>query len=191
MTDTPRTAVIEAFRALEACDWAALLAVLDPGAIAEFKTRQREQLALHDAMLAELGRLDGDGSPEERPLSFGSMLKSVFAVPDLPAFEALPPALVLRRWLVVSRRGAGASDLPAREVLGEVFEGRDLAHVVFRERRVIDAPIRPQESIRVLTARRVAQGWRTELGGGLLFGEDGSFGIGYDPGEVDPTEGEL
>jgi hypothetical protein len=115
-------------------------------------------------------------------------------VPDLAAFEALPATLVLRRWLMVSRGRAPTGPLLERVMLGEVFEGPDLAHVVFRERWVLDtnvpAALQRGDSTRVLSVRRTPSGWRVGLGGGLLFDESGGFGIGYDPGKIDPTEGE-
>jgi hypothetical protein len=39
--------------------------------------------------------------------------------------------------------------------------------------------------IRVITTRRTPEGWRVGLNGGLVLGESGDWGIGYDDEEAD------
>ena len=196
MPTSPRAAVEQAFRALDARDWVALFAVLDPDAVAQFKARQREHLEFEQAAQDELAALP-PVEPESTEPGFPrrGLLHDVFAVPDLAAFEALPAPIVLRRWLMVARGSAPARVSFERHVLGEVFETPDLAHVVMRERPIEDPDVaersRREESVRVISARRTAAGWRVGLHGGLVFDEGGGFGIGYDPGKTDPTDGEA
>ena len=196
MVTSPRVVVEQAFRALDARDWVALFAVLDPDAVAQFKARQLVHLEFEQATrdeLAEFATAESGGTELGSPQ--GGLLHHVFAVPDLAAFEALPAAIVLRRWLMVARGRAAVGVLPERQVLGEVFEGPDLAHVVLRERAIEDPDtperFRRESSVRVISARRGTQGWRVGLHGGLVYDEGGGFGIGYNPGETDPTEGEA
>ncbi|MEO5815080.1 MAG: hypothetical protein ABIT20_07360 [Gemmatimonadaceae bacterium] len=170
--------VDSAFRAAEARDWQALFNVLDPAAIEQFKQQQRPMVVM-STDLSALGEQDE-----------GGMLRGVFGVPDLAAFDTLPAALVLRRWLVVSH---GTHDTrPAmtqmRRAIGHVLESPDVAHVVFREQWV--GPM-PREAVRVISVRRVDGHWRVGLGGGLVSDETGGVGIGYNPGSVDPTLGEA
>lgn len=196
MPASPRAAVEQAFRAMDARDWVALFAVLDPDAIAQFKARQLVHLEFEQAARdARAGLTHPEAWTSEAGGPSGGLLQHVFAVPDLAAFEALPAQIVLRRWLMVARSSATAGTPPERHVLGEVFEGTDLAHVVLRERAIDDPdvpePFRRETSIRVISARRTAAGWRVGLHGGLVFHEGGGFGIGYNPGETDPTAGEA
>lgn len=178
MSDTALTAAAAAFDAEAARDWQALFAVLDPAAIQRFKTDQRRILELSE---------DADFiRPRTRD---GGMLQHVFGVSSLAAYDALPPALVLRRWLVVSHSRRPEQQKPTRQLLGEVREGSDLAHVVFREHGPNDEA--GENRVRVISARRTTSGWRVTLGGGLVADEAGGVAIGYNPGAVDPTEGEA
>lgn len=195
MAGSPSTAVEQAFRALDAHDWLALFAVLDPEAIAEFKARQLVHLEFEEATReerAELARAKSEST--EASVPHAGLLQHVFAVQDLSAFEALPAPIVLRRWLMVARGRAPVGVSIERKVLGEVLEGPDLAHVVLREHAIEDPDVperfRRETSVRVISARRTATGWRVGLHGGLVFEESGGFGIGYNPGLTDPTEGE-
>jgi hypothetical protein len=195
MPISPSAAVEQAFRALDAHDWPALFAVLDPDAIADFKARQLQHLEFEQATRDEYSELSR-AVPESAEVGAprGGLLEHVFAVRDLDAFAALPASLVLRRWLMVARGRTAVGRSPERHTLGEVFERPDVAHVVYRERAMEDpdAPeeFQVQDSVRVITARRTGAEWRVGLHGGLVFDESGGFGIGYDPGRTDPTEGE-
>ena len=73
-----------------------------------------------------------------------------------------------------------------RDIVGEDF---GLAHVVFREHGPNDEA--GENRVRVISARRTTSGWRVTLGGGLVADEGGGVAIGYNPGAVDPTEGEA
>jgi len=178
MTDSPIGAATAAFHAVDAGDWQALFAVLDPVAIERFKSYQRRIL--------EMSESAGLFRRRKRP---GGMLQQVFAVSSLDEYDALPAAFVLRRWLVVSRGRFQHPERPEthREMLGEVHEGPGMAHVVFRESWSGGEELVAR--VRVISARRTERGWRIELGGGLVLDEGGGAGIGYSPG-TDPTEGE-
>ena len=196
MSTSPQAAVEQAFRALDARDWTALFAVLDPDAVANFKARQRHHLEFVEAVREEAAERSRAGAEDAEAFTPpGGLLEHVFAVRDLAAFDALPASLVLRRWLMVSRPRKAEGSPPRREILGEVVEHQDLAHVVFRERAVEDAEVpeafRSPPAVRVISVRYTDAGWRVGLAGGLVFDEAGMFGIGYNPGEVDPTEGEA
>ena len=175
MSDSALAAVTAAFEAIDRRDWQALFNVLDPSGIERFKAQQRRWLSIRErgAFFARRSKSNG-------------LLKHVFAVDSLEAYDALPAALVLRRWLVVSHGRFRKDEKPERrrKMLGEVYEGADVAHVVFRE------SFNEEDRVRVISARRTANGWRVALGGGLVVDESGSASIGYDPSAVDPTEGE-
>ena len=76
-----------------------------------------------------------------------------------------------------------------RDILGEVQESPDVVHVVFRETDRPPAMAVPEfvqePRIRVITMRRTPEGWRVGLNGGLVLGESGDWGIGYDDEEAD------
>jgi len=173
MTDSPLEAAKAAFSAAEAGDWQTLLNLLDPDAIEDFKQRQRRWLAMAEAV--ELLR---------------KQMQQVFAVNTLGEFDAVPAALILRRWLVVSRARVREARRPEyrRQMLGEVHEGMEFAHIVFRES--LPADDEKTDRVRVISARRTARGWRVSLGGGLVTDEGGNVGLGYDPGAADPMQGE-
>src|SRR6478752_4238280 len=118
MAISPSVAVEGAFRALDAHDWLALFALLDPDAIAGFKARQLRHLEFEQATrdeFSELSRTVPESAEVGAP--HGGLLEHVFAVQDLGAFAALPAPLVLRRWLMVARGRTPTERSPERHVL--------------------------------------------------------------------------
>ena len=197
MNTTPRDVVQSALRAFDAQDWDAFLALVHPDSMERFKAQeveQREHRALVSSQVNHLAA--GAMALVAQFLAKDTALADVFAVDSVAALKALPATLVLRRWLRVSTGRRAPDGEGAREVLGEVFEGPDIAHVVFRERREpVATEVEPtgsasRDRTRLITACRTPQGWRITLGGGLVFDEAGGSSLGYTPGEVEPTAGE-
>lgn len=198
MPPSPRQVAETAFQAVASHDWDAFLALVDPSAIQQFKERELGMLELLNGA-REAWEESSMGEGESAPYfeRTGGRLQDVFAVADASALRALPAVLVLRRWLRVATGLRSPSEGSARVILGEVPDGADRVHVVFREHLEFaawrdDAPAPPAvDRVRLITVHRTSRGWRVGLGGGLVVDESGGSSIGYNAGEVDPTEGEA
>lgn len=177
----PRAAVAAAFAAQDSGDVRTLISLLDPEGMSAFKDTQLQQ----DSIFGELMARHPDPRAPRR-----SMLQAVFRVQDRAEFVRLSPSEVLGRWFEQTLKGRSKIKMmwpdaqhTVREILGEVRETSDLVHVVFRETERPPAMPVPgltrEPRIRVITARRTAEGWRVGLNGGLVFGESGDWGIGY------------
>ena len=176
-------------RAADAGDWAAVAVLVDPEAAEQFAAGQREQHRTHEAFEASEGRHAGmppevaawfDRGPR---LSFVQLVYGVAAAADL---ERLPASAIVERFLRAKHSGrraaadgsaAGGEANRPRVPLGEVREGEDLSHVVFR--RPHDWPERADwDAVDLLTMRRTVNGWRCMLNGGLVYDSGGGYAVG-------------
>ena len=183
----PSAVVAAAFSAQDSGAVRTLVSLLDPDGMMAFKQRQLQQ----DSIFADLMTRHPDPRAPRRTL-----LQVVFRVKDRAEFARLSPPEVLSRWFEQTTKSHSRikmmwPDGPAtrRDILGEVQESPNVVHVVFRE---TDRPpamavseFVQEPRIRVITTRRTPEGWRVGLNGGLVLGESGDWGIGYDDEEAD------
>ena len=152
-----------------------------------FKERQLQQ----DSIFADLMSQHPDPHARRRTL-----LQVVFRVKDRAEFARLSLPEVLSRWFEQTMKGRSRIKMmwpdgppTTRDILGEVQESPEVVHVVFRETdhppAIAVSGFVQEPRIRVITARRTPEGWRVGLNGGLVLGEGGDWGIGYDSEEED------
>lgn len=106
-------------------------------------------------------------------------LHTIWRVPDCAAFEVLPIATVVARFLAFRFASGpdGRPGRPAGTVLGAVAESPDMVHVVLRGSRSW-RDTADWEPIAALTMKRTSAGWAALLNGELVYGSDGGFSIG-------------
>jgi hypothetical protein len=150
---TPAGAARAAFSALEARDWRALAALVDPRALAEFREDFLQPLEQFDSTGERASALN-----PERELG-----PSFAGVRSLAALRALPATDLYARDMAGQWRFVGEAFVRSarvtRAVVGTVAEGDSTAHVVYRL-RVARGTRRPNSVAQVITARRVAGAWR-------------------------------
>jgi hypothetical protein len=156
--ESPETVVRDVVTALEAKDWSAVLPLVNPADLPKWKRNVLHVFANIEgraaaAVLAEWG---------------------VAAVEDL---EQLDVGDLFLRWLRASAPdakfriaggGDAAPDGPAlhRQVIGEVYEGPEVAHVVYRD--TWTGPDLSRGTLRVATVQRTPAGWRMRVDHELL-----------------------
>ena len=145
---TPLQVVVAAFAAAKRQDWDSVAQVTDPSVVAEY---QREQIALLVArhvpgqLKARAGSRTLEAITDEGGLAENASFNAVKDV-QVPIFEesltighlaALSPQEFFLRWCDASHRAHNAlsDDPPEWEgtLLGEVYEGKEWAHVLYRE----------------------------------------------------------
>lgn len=183
----PRAVVAAAFSAQDSGDSRTLVSLLDPVGMMAFKEQQLQQ----DSIFADLMTRHPDPRAPRRTL-----LQIVFHVKDRAEFARLSPSEVLSRWFEQTMKSRSRITMmwpdgqpTRRDILGEVQESPEVVHVVFRETdrppAIAVAGFVQEPRIRVITTRRTPGGWRVGLNGGLVLGESGDWGIGYDDEEGD------
>jgi hypothetical protein len=183
----PRAVVTAAFSAQDSGDIRTLVSLLDPDGMMAFKERQLQQ----DSIFADLMSRHPDSRAPRRTL-----LQVVFRVKDRAEFARLSLPEVLSRWFEQTMKGRSRIKMmwpdgqpTRRDILGEVPESPEVVHVVFRETdrppAIAVSGFVQEPRIRVITTRRTPEGWRVGLNGGLVLGEGGDWGIGYDSEEED------
>lgn len=140
---SPTVVVDSAFAALARKDWPRLVALVDSQRLAEFKSHEIEELAALLAARTIPGFADSSSGGMMVGFSRGDSgiaasvgKERVEIIPGAPTIDELlrlSPAAFFVRWC----EGAYASPPPAdakveRRYLGVVFEGEDLAHVLYR-----------------------------------------------------------
>jgi hypothetical protein len=192
----PLSTPAEAHTAQDEGDVTTLVSLVHPEAMAAFKQRQLDQDAMFDQVRSRLTSLSDSSSPEAQAMagefrtSRKTLLQVVFKVQDRIQFEHLTPEQVLTRWFLTSTQPrepppGSPGELPERrrEIIGEVADRDGLVHVVFRESWNPDSypgiPELREPQIRVISARETTAGWRVMLNGGLVYDDDGGWGIGW------------
>ena len=172
-------------RADSAGDWASVLALAHPDALARFRARQVFQLR----MLGAEGWPDADpASPDTtatdstaeahwrqvRARQERFMLDSVFQVPDADSLARSSPDTVFARWVRGIRARTGPDSVSGYHVVGAVKASDTLAYVVME--RPLEQPLGPlPEMFRdlpretrtavVMVMRRHGREWRSMLDG--------------------------
>ncbi len=181
---TPESVVIASFRAVQDGDWAELIALTAPRALARAR---RDIVRL-------INGLDSRRTGLRDRQSVNRMLSEVFGVESMDDLEKLLPESTVVRYLAYTRYGYIQSTKQHEhdwqpEILGHVLDGDSLAYVIVRKpllpsTEAADAPVDDADEVResdelidFVTLTRAPGGqWRTMLNGGLLFNRNG-FGF--------------
>lgn len=179
MERTAREVAHAVLEALARGDHRTLSVMIDAEAAASFKRQQAEMLRHEEFLRSEKFLAE---IPEEERQQWvdphQSILRAAYAVDSLDDFDALPAREVVERFFRLKHGRAathtGASDRPA-EIVGEVRDGDDLVHVVFRRPPHLPRPRMTWDAVDVLTLRRRSEGWACALNGGLVYDSSGGF----------------
>ena len=183
--DTPQAVVRAAFSAYESKHWSDFAALVDPGALAEFRKQQLtmaegwEQFprmaAVRDSTMPAAVAEYFDKMHDDMAARFGNPLLREFArVKSLDELKALSLQEFLARYLEANSPKPDSTDphyqppVTKREIIGEVKETSDLIHVVYRVRTDVGRYGRTEE-IGVIPVRRDTTGWRIMLNDDLSF----------------------
>ena len=179
-------------RADSAGDWAAVLALAHPDALARFRARQVFQLRMLGAQgwpAPDTGATDSTSDStaeahwrEVRARQERFMLDSIFQVPNADSLARTSPDTVYARWVRGIRERTAPDSAPRYRVVGAVKASDTLAYVVME--RPLDQPLGPlPEMFRdlpretqmavVMVMRRQGREWRSMLDG---VGESLPFG---------------
>ena len=185
---SPQEVARAVLRADSAGDWATVLRLAHPDALARFRARQVFQLR----MLGAQGWPDSDSATTDstaeahwrqvRARQERFMLDSVFQVPDADSLSRSSPDTVYARWIRGIRARTAPDSTSGYRVVGAVKASDTLAYVVME--RPLEQPLGPlpemfrdlpreTQTAVVMVMRRVGQEWRSMLDG---VGEAVSFG---------------
>ena len=187
-------------RADSAGDWAAVLALAHPDALARFRARQVFQLRMLGAHGWPAVETESDSSAEVRWQEVRGrqerfLLDSVFQVPDADSLARTSPDTVYARWVrgLLARDAADSSAPMPRSggyrVVGAVKASDTLAYAVME--RPVEQPLGPLPQMFrdlpkethmavVMVLRRHGREWRSMLDG---VGESRGLGPELLPGE--------
>jgi len=167
----PSAIVRTAFLAYGARRWNEFAALVHPDALTEFRSQQLTIAEMLEAHSTELNEARQRSKPDP---GLGNPIVRLFAgVKTLAALRALSQQAFLARYLEVRSPKANPRDpdyqppTATREIIGEVPETQDLAHVVYRVRT--DSRYGRTESIEVIPVMRAASGWQLMLNRELSF----------------------
>ena len=184
-------------RADSAGDWAGVLALAHPEALARFRARQVFQLRMlgaHGWPATEAAATDSSAEArwqEVRARQERFLLDSVFQVPDADSLARTSPDTVYARWVqgILARSEADSGTAPGSRppgyrVVGAVKASDTLAYVVME--RPLEQPLGPLPQMFrdlprethmavVMVVRRHGREWRSMLDG---VGESRGFGPG-------------
>jgi hypothetical protein len=180
-------------RADSAGDWATVLGLAHPDALARFRARQVFQLRMlgaqgwpnSDSVSTDSTSTDSTAEAHWRQVRARQerfMLDSVFQVPDADSLARTSPDTVYARWVRGIRARTGPDSTSGYHVVGAVKASDTLAYVVME--RALEQPLGPlPEMFRdlpretqmavVMVMRRYGREWRSMLDG---VGETVSFG---------------
>lgn len=172
-------------RADSAGDWASVLALAHPDALARFRARQVFQLRMlgaqgwPDSDSISTDSMSTDSTAETRWRQVRArqerfMLDSVFQVPDADSLARSSPDTVYARWVRGIRARIGPDSASGYHVVGAVKASDTLAYVVME--RPLEQPLGPlPEMFRdlpretrmavVMVMRRYGREWRSMLDG--------------------------
>jgi hypothetical protein len=187
----PLTVAGAAFAAVDSQDWARLLQLVHPLALANFKLQQLETLdpiaRLDSSELAALSPEERAGFAEhdssmQRFRDF--YLNHVYHLRTVEEFRGAPAESLLVRYFAyiraayVGRRDSLEPPDWVPRLLGTVYDGDSVAFVIVRE-RMPPVPSRSEQGADFLTLRRFEGRWRTMLNGGLIYGGDGGIAFWF------------
>jgi hypothetical protein len=130
--------------------------------------------------LPRLACLRGSGSMAHRRAPGPSLIERIYGVRSSAEFEELPTPTVVERFLRAKHgRSYTSGPTASYQILGEVIESSEIAHVVFRRPRWQAPQQQLESSVDVLTLRRLGEEWRCDLNGGLIYDSSGGFSIGF------------
>jgi hypothetical protein len=182
---TPSEVARSFFAAVEAHQWGAASAMLEPTSAAEVRDRALAVLigwARQRKMVSASGERPGmmgftvERTPDSTALAevSGTALGLFADLPTLDALAALSPIEFAARYLELSQRSLSAEDRPTAEfrrvrydVIGHVIEGDTLAHVLYRPSEsdvTTDDPL----AVGALRLHRVGPDWRVRMPRELL-----------------------
>jgi hypothetical protein len=155
---SPEAVVRGVIAALEASDWSTVLPLVDPTDLPKWKRNTLQALAHMDARAAPAILAEWGVTAAEELGRCG--IEDLFA----RWLRASAPDAKFR----VAHGDGAASDGPAlhRQVIGTVYEGEELAHVVYRDKWT--GQDRSPGTLRIATVRRTPAGWRMRIDHGLL-----------------------
>ena len=138
---SPVVVVDSAFDALARKDWSRLTMLVDSRMLADFQSRQIQELV---ALLTMQKIRAAKDSPSGMTIGLTLGDSNVAAAgnervevmrghPTINELRRLPPAEFFVRWCEAAYGSASSGDAPVeRQYVGSVFEGEDIAHVLYR-----------------------------------------------------------
>ncbi|HEY2854870.1 MAG TPA: hypothetical protein VGJ18_18570 [Gemmatimonadaceae bacterium] len=137
---SPTDVADSAFGALARKDWAHLATLVDSQRLVEFQAREIQELV---AMLAlqKMRRANNSQSAGMVVLSLGDSnvasarnerVDIMKGRPTIGQLQRMSPPEFFRHWCEAAYVSPSPSDIRVRQYLGTVFEGEDLAHVLYR-----------------------------------------------------------
>lgn len=168
----PMAVVRTAFQAYGAGHWREFTALVHPDALTGFRTQYLEMGEVWEAHAAEINevRQRAETNPDLR----NPVLSEFTGVKTLAELRELSPQEFLARYLEARSPKANPRDpdyqppVSTREIIGQVAESPDLAHVVYRVHTDVGRYGRT-ESVEVVSVKRAPTGWRLMLNNELSF----------------------
>lgn len=156
--ETPEAVAKEYMEASRATDWVKAASLMHPAGLKQMRD-------LFGPVIELAAKKESDRQEME----------SLFGVKNKEEFDKLSDAEVFAKLLqmvaTVSPEVKSALNSSAFDIIGNVPEGAELAHVVFRMQLKIPAPNLPEpvafSKLEVMTLRRFENTWRAELKGDL------------------------
>ena len=128
--DSPLAAATEILRAADARDWAAVSALVHPDEAERLQRSEAENYRRDEVSMLQPGALKFLYRDSVGPRDGPTYMEAIYGVSTAADLSRLPARAVVERLLRVVHWDALAAG--PREALGEVREGADTAHVVFR-----------------------------------------------------------